>query len=108
MKNHVTLIDQFGSDRMIVNGIDRVMKTRMTFEVLNVLDRAGREIVDDVNFVATLDVSITQMRSDKPRAASYQYSQTHSFCHQKAIRTLKQSDYVPFVPFCVLTLHTDF
>ena len=59
MKNHVTLIDQFGGDRLIVNSIDRVMKTRMAFEVLNVLDRAGREIVDDVDFVAALNVSVS-------------------------------------------------
>ena len=56
MKNHVTLIDQLGSDGMIVDSVDRVMKTRVTFEVLNVFDRPGGKIVDHVNFIATLEV----------------------------------------------------
>jgi hypothetical protein len=41
VKDHVALIDQFGSDRMIVDRVDCVMKTRVTFEVLNILDRAS-------------------------------------------------------------------
>jgi hypothetical protein len=59
VKDDVALIDQFGGYGMIVNRIDRVVKTRMAFEVLNVLDRAGREIVDDVDFVAALNVSVS-------------------------------------------------
>ena len=42
-----------------VVAINRVVKTRMTFEVPDVLDRAGRKIVDDVDFIATLNVGIT-------------------------------------------------
>jgi hypothetical protein len=30
----------------------------VAFKMLNVLDRAGREIVDNVNFVAALNVSV--------------------------------------------------
>src|SRR6185369_8696797 len=41
VENDVALIDQFRSYWMVVDRINRVMKTRMTFEVLNVLDRAG-------------------------------------------------------------------
>jgi hypothetical protein len=52
------LIDQLGGDGRVVDRLDRVVKTRVTFEVLNVLDRAGREIVDDVNFVTALNVSV--------------------------------------------------
>jgi hypothetical protein len=74
MKDHVTLIDQLGSERMVVNGIDRVMKPWVLFEVLNVFDRAGRKIVDHVNFVAALDVSVAEMRTDKTRATCDKYS----------------------------------
>src|ERR1044071_5930872 len=76
MKDHITLIDQFGSYGMIVNTIDRVMKTRMTFEALNVLDRAGRQIIYDIDLIATLNVGVTQMRSDETRATCDKYSQT--------------------------------
>jgi hypothetical protein len=58
MKDHIALIDQLRGYRRVVNGINRVMKTRVTLEMLNVLDRARREIVDNVNFVAALNVSV--------------------------------------------------
>jgi hypothetical protein len=76
MEDNVTLIDQLGCDRMIVDSIDRVVKTRMAFEMLNVLDRAGRQIVYDVDFIATLNVSIAQMRSDETSTTCDEYSQT--------------------------------
>jgi hypothetical protein len=46
---------------MVVNGIDRVVKARVAFEVLNVFDRSRGKIVDYVDFVATLDVSVAQV-----------------------------------------------
>src|SRR6185436_18138978 len=75
MENYVTLIDQFGSDGMIVNTVDRVMKTGMTFEVLNVLDRARGQIIYDIHLIATLNIGITQMRSDETGATCDKYSQ---------------------------------
>ena len=51
------------------------MKTRMTFDVLNVVDGAGGEIVDDVNLVATLKVCVSQVGSDKTSTARDEYSQ---------------------------------
>jgi hypothetical protein len=50
------------------------MKARVAFEVLNVFDRPRGKIVDHVHFVATLDVSVAQMRSDKTRATCDKYS----------------------------------
>jgi hypothetical protein len=44
---------------MVLDGVDRVVKTRMTFEVLDVLDRAGREVVNNVDFIATLKISVS-------------------------------------------------
>ena len=75
MEDYVALIDQLGSERMVVNRIDRVMKTRMTLEMLNVFDGAGGKIVDHVNFIAALDVSVAEMRADKTCATCNQYSQ---------------------------------
>ena len=89
MENHVTLIDQLRSDGMVVDGVDRVMKTRVTFEVLNVFDRAGGKIVDHVDFVATLDVSVAQMRSDKTRATCDKYSQ-NSLLHIRHKKSQKR------------------
>src|SRR5215212_954906 len=84
MEDDVTLIDQLGGNRLVVDSLDRVMKTRVTFEVLNILERAGGKIVDHVNLVATLDVSVADMRSDETRATCDKYSQTSTpfSCHK--------------------------
>jgi hypothetical protein len=60
---------------MIVNRVDRVMKTLVAFEVLDVFDRPGGEIVDHVNVIAAFNVSVSQMRSDETGAACDKYSQ---------------------------------
>src|SRR5690349_14014120 len=106
MKDHVTLIYEFRRDWMIVNSVDRVMKARVAFEVLNVFDRAGGKIVDHINFVATLDVSVAQMRTDKTRATCDEYSQTELliFWPQKSTKSTNEitnelpSTFVLFVP----------
>jgi hypothetical protein len=41
MKNDVALIDQLRRHGMIVDGINRVMKTLMAFEVLYISDRTS-------------------------------------------------------------------
>jgi hypothetical protein len=51
------------------------MKTRVAFEVLDVFDRPGGKIVDHVNVIAALNVSVSQMRSDETGAACNKYSQ---------------------------------
>jgi hypothetical protein len=51
------------------------MKTLVAFEVLDVFDGPGGEIVDHVNVIAAFDVSVSQMRSDETGAACDKYSQ---------------------------------
>ena len=100
MKDHVTLIDQLGSERVVVDGVDRVMKTRVLLEVLNIFDRASGKIVDHVDFIATLDVSVAEMRSDKTRATCDKYSQTLLLkLATKGTKVTKKS-FVLFVLLC--------
>ena len=54
MKNDVALINQFRRQRLIVDRIDRVVEPRLPLEMLNVLDLASRQIVDDVDVIAAL------------------------------------------------------
>ena len=70
MENHVALIDQLSRDRLVVNVFNRVVKARMVLQVTNVLDAAGRQIVDDKDFVAALQVRVGKMRADKAGAPS--------------------------------------
>ena len=41
MKDHIALINQLSSHWLVVNVFDCVVKTRVVFEVANVLDAAG-------------------------------------------------------------------
>ena len=61
MKHDIALIHQFRGHRLIVNGIDRVMKSGMVFKVLNVFDGAGRQIVDDQNFITPFQIRVGKM-----------------------------------------------
>jgi hypothetical protein len=52
VKNDVALIDQLSCYLLVVNAVDCVIEARVVFQVANVLETAGRKIVDDENFVA--------------------------------------------------------
>jgi hypothetical protein len=58
MENHVTLVNQFSDDRLVVNRVNRVMKLRVALKVLDILDAACREVVNHKHFVAALKISI--------------------------------------------------
>ena len=69
MKDDVALVDQLGGDRAIVDAVNRVVKVRVVFQMVNVLDAAGGKIVDDEDLVATLEVCVAEMRADEAGAA---------------------------------------
>src|ERR1041384_2267944 len=75
MKDHIALIDELGGYRLIVNALDRVMKAWMIFQVANILEAAGRKVVNDKNVVAAFQIRVRKMRPDKARAACNQNSQ---------------------------------
>ena len=75
MKDHVALIDQLGSYRLVLNVVDPVVKTRVIFQMLNVTKAAGRKVIDDENFVAASKIRVGKMRADEPSAAGYEYTQ---------------------------------
>ena len=75
VKNHVALVDQLGHERLVVDAVDGVVKTRVAFEVRDVVDAPRREVVDDEDLVAALKVCVREVRPDKPRTACNQYSQ---------------------------------
>jgi hypothetical protein len=45
------------------------MKTRVRLEVRDVLETARREIVNNIDFIAALKISVREMRPDEPRPA---------------------------------------
>ena len=56
----------------LVDAVDRIVKARMLPQMVNVGDRSCGEIVENKDVVASLDVGIRQMRSDKACAAGDQ------------------------------------
>jgi hypothetical protein len=45
------------------------MKTRVALEVRDVVNAAGREVVNDEDLVAAFDVGVGEVRPDEARAA---------------------------------------
>ncbi len=78
MHHSVTFVDQFRQHRFIGDGIERITEVRMSFEVANIRNRAGGEIIDDRHPVAALDQGIRQVRTDKTCAAG---DQNAALCH---------------------------
>jgi hypothetical protein len=76
MKNHVALVNKFGDNRQVVNRVNRVMKTRVALEMLDILDATCREVINHKHFVAALKISIGKVRPDKTRPTCNQNSQT--------------------------------
>jgi hypothetical protein len=75
MDHYVTLVDQLGSYRLIVDGVDGVMESRIILQVSDVFDGSGRQVVDHQNFVTSLQICIGKMRTNEAGTASYEYTQ---------------------------------
>jgi hypothetical protein len=50
------------------------MKGRIAFEVLDILNRAGREVIYDMDLVAARKQSLRQMGANKSGPSGYQYT----------------------------------
>jgi hypothetical protein len=51
VKHHVAAVDQFGEQRLVVDGVDEVFEPRSALQVPDVVDRSGRQIIEDEDFV---------------------------------------------------------
>ena len=74
MKDHVAAIDEFGEERLVVDRVDEVLEAGAALEVGDVVDRSGRQVVENQDLVPLLEQRIRQMGSDEPRAAGDQRS----------------------------------
>ena len=62
-------VDQLGQQRLVGDAVDRVAEARAALEVLDVLDRARRQVVEDRHLVAGGQQRLGQVRSDEPGPA---------------------------------------
>ena len=77
MKDHVGLIHQFGEQRAIHHRIDHEMKVRLAAQVLDVVDRARRQVIENGNLTHLCEQSLSQVRSDEAGSARNQTA--HNF-----------------------------
>jgi hypothetical protein len=47
VEHHVAAVDQLGEQRLVLDRVDRVVEPVVALEVGDVLDRPGREVVED-------------------------------------------------------------
>jgi hypothetical protein len=69
MNNDVTPVHELRENRQISDGIDRVSKSLMLFEMGDVFDAAGGQVINDMHVVPSCQICVGQMRSDEPRSA---------------------------------------
>ena len=70
MEDDVVAIDQLGEQRLVDDRVDRVVELRRSaLRCVDVVDRAGGEVVEDVDLMAAVEQRFRQMRADEARAA---------------------------------------
>ena len=68
------------SSGSLVTRVDGVVEPRMRLQVGDVVDRAGRQVVEHVDLVAALEQRLGQVRADEAGAAGDQH--THAVAPQ--------------------------
>src|SRR5439155_4997185 len=72
VEDHVDPIDQLRGHRLVHYAVDRVVESLVGLEVLDVLDGAGGEVVQQVDGVAAGEQGLGEMRPYEARAAGDQ------------------------------------
>ena len=73
-KIDVGAIDHLRDQRIVEDRVDGVVETRVGLEVGDVVDRAGRQVVERIDLVAAVEQRLGQVRADEARAAGDQNS----------------------------------
>ena len=55
MKDHIAAVYQLGQQRLVVDRVDEVLETPAPFDVRDVVDRAGGQIVENQHLVALVE-----------------------------------------------------
>src|SRR5262249_43493702 len=69
MKDDLALIDELRQQRLVRDRVDDIREPLVGLEMGDVVDRAGRQVVDDGNIMPVLQQAFRQMRADEARAS---------------------------------------
>ncbi len=72
MEHDVAAVDELGEQPLVVDRVDEVLEPRPAFEMRDVVDRAGRQVVENQDVVALLQQHFGKMGADEPGSAGYQ------------------------------------
>src|SRR5260221_7966120 len=75
MKDDVAAIDELGEQRLVFDRVDEILEPGPALEVGDVVDRSGREVVEDQDLVPLRQQRIRQMRSDESGSACNERAQ---------------------------------
>ena len=73
MKDAISLVHQFGDDLLIENGVDHPRELGILFQVLDVGEATGRQIIENGDTVAALQEPLAQVRANETGATGDQY-----------------------------------
>ena len=78
VKHDVAPIDQLRQERLVVHRIDEVLEAGPSFQVSDVVDRPGRQVVEDEHVVTLRQHRFRKMRADE--AGPSRNQRAHSYC----------------------------
>ena len=81
MKDDVAAVDHLGEQRFVGHRVDRVREARCLFEMADVVDGTGGQVVEHRHLVAVAQQSFGEVGSDEPGASGDQsfHARTMSF-----------------------------
>ncbi len=79
MEHHVAAIDQLRQQRLVGHRVDEVFEPGPPFQMGDVVDRSGGQVVQDLHLVALIEQRFGEMGPDESGPASDQRSHSVSF-----------------------------
>src|SRR4051812_92613 len=78
-------IDEFSEDRLVGYRIDGVVEFRIVFEMDDIVDRTGRQVVENEHFVAAIEERLGKMAADESCATRNQHPHQSSFLSLRSV-----------------------
>src|SRR5262245_6598551 len=74
VEDHVGVIDQLGEQRLVVHGFNVIAEPRAAFQMCDVVDRSGGQIVEDDHLMAGVEQGFRQMGADEAGSSRDQHA----------------------------------
>ena len=82
----VAAIDQLGQQRLVFDRVDGVVELGVVPELVDVLDRSRRQVIDGIDLVALRHHRLAQVGANEPHSSGDQY--THSVVRSSRCKSI--------------------